>query len=544
MKETKRYIARFIVETNTPMAIGSGEKGLIVDRLIAIDANGLPYIPGTSLAGVIRHELSVSGITIDNLFGTHDTDNGQGSRINFSSAILLAEDGKTVLEGLHNLNFSEGYYSYFKRLPERDHVRITHKGSADTEGYGKFDEQLVQKGVRFVFEIEIEGTDSDQENWDRILSILHNPSFRIGAGTRKGFGQLNVIECKTRVFDLQKQLEQYLDTVSSLNKDTQEWTIWNNPKIDLHGKQYFHYKVSLEPENFYMFGAGIGDNDVDMAPKSEKYFEWSTGKPVLSTDKILIPATSIKGALSHRVAYHYNRLNNITVELNEVSFQKAPKEDILDSLKALEQLKVDIAKTESNLTIEDTSEIDRLVQSKSTLEASKNKINELTRKLREIDPVLLIETSHKWKNYQEELNAELSRVKRLNPNVAELNEAVRELFGYSKDSSKKDGLRGRIIFSDVYLDKKRDVVTEKIFDHVAIDRFTGGGINGALYQEKVINSSAFKLDLFVEKDAFKNELIKEAFENSLSDLVNGNLSLGGNTGKGHGSFMGKFQLVN
>ena len=35
--------------------------------------------------------------------------------------------------------------------------------------------------------------------------------------------------------------------------------------------------------------------------------------------------------------------------------------------------------------------------------------------------------------------------------------------------------------------------------------------------------------------------IKDAFESTLSDLVSGNLQLGGNTTKGHGAFTGNFQ---
>ena len=56
-QNTIRYIARFVVEAATPLAVGSGNKGLTIDRLVIKDANGLPFIPGTSLAGVVRHEL-------------------------------------------------------------------------------------------------------------------------------------------------------------------------------------------------------------------------------------------------------------------------------------------------------------------------------------------------------------------------------------------------------------------------------------------------------------------------------------------------------
>lgn len=42
-----RYIARFTVEAASALGVGSGNTGLVNDRLVARDANGLPYIPGT-----------------------------------------------------------------------------------------------------------------------------------------------------------------------------------------------------------------------------------------------------------------------------------------------------------------------------------------------------------------------------------------------------------------------------------------------------------------------------------------------------------------
>ena len=48
-KYTTRYVSRIVLEAKTPFAIGSGEKDLLTDALVAKDVNGLPYLPGTSL---------------------------------------------------------------------------------------------------------------------------------------------------------------------------------------------------------------------------------------------------------------------------------------------------------------------------------------------------------------------------------------------------------------------------------------------------------------------------------------------------------------
>ncbi|MBK6948993.1 MAG: hypothetical protein IPH16_13915 [Haliscomenobacter sp.] len=120
MKNTHKYLAYFVIEADTPFAVGSGEKGFTVDRLIARDALGLPYIPGSSLAGVLRHELDPKDDSeeVMKLFGFQAKETGQGSRINFSSAHLIGADGKMVIEGLQAIDLNSGYYSYFQKLPE------------------------------------------------------------------------------------------------------------------------------------------------------------------------------------------------------------------------------------------------------------------------------------------------------------------------------------------------------------------------------------------------------------------------------------------
>ena len=93
-----------------------------------------------------------------------------------------------------------------------------------------------------------------------------------------------------------------------------------------------------------------------------------------------------------------------------------------------------------------------------------------------------IEKLDDWISFKEELEIEvLDKGNSIAP-VGENNEAVKALFGYAKNSKQKiEGLRGRVIINDIYLshDEKKD----KIFNHVKIDRFTSGTIDGALFQE-------------------------------------------------------------
>lgn len=527
----KIYLARLVVEATTPLRAGSGEKGLLVDSLVAKDANGLPYIPGTSLAGVIRHEMEAelnNQSTTNALFGfqTKDAEKksiGQGSRIIFSDANLLADDGKHVHEGLEVIDFQEGYYQYLSphRLPERDHVRITHKGVAADSA--KYEEELVQRGVRFVFEIELHGTVEDKSDWDALLHFVHQDFFRVGAGTRKGFGQLQVKTCKVKVFDLAQNKEDvlaYLNKGSSLNSDLSDWENFQVNYKQSKRNHYIHYQISLEPEDFFLFGDGIGDEDTDSTPKTERYFIWNNGTPVLTEEQILVPATSVKGAIAHRVAFYYNNLTGVTIE-------KAGTIDVedlgltFDAVQEVQQVNIGVA-------INSLNEPSNSEQWENWELQIKN---------------LTIEQIPVWKDFLEKVHIETNLAKDgvKKPHVGEQNKATRTLFGYAKDED--EGARGKVIFSDVY--KKYDKAQQsKVLNHVRIDRFTGGGMDGALFQEKVATATdAFTLDLYVEDDALQDENVRLAFEKTLDDLTTGQLPLGGHTTKGHGIFTGQWEKL-
>jgi CRISPR/Cas system CSM-associated protein Csm3 (group 7 of RAMP superfamily) len=519
MKYNVRYIARITVESETPISVGSGEKGLLTDRLVAKDANGLPYIPGTSLTGVLRHSLSTENF-IDDIFGSSG-EKGTGSRLIVSSALLVGYDGKTVLEGLKNIDFNSSYYSFFDRLPERDHVRMTDKGAADSENHGKYDEQLVHKGTRFVFELELIGHQSDKENWLKLLQALASPVFRIGSGTRKGFGKLKIINdlSKFKNFNLtdNEELLAYLNKSSSLNDSIESWSTLNlNTGLTLNN--WTNYSLELKAKNFFLFGAGFGDEDADNKPKAEKYFDWSNGKPELvEKEFLLIPATSIKGIIAHRVAYHYNKEKGIQIGgTNEVS------------------LTTNFNLEEAIKKIDDEFNIETLSIPSNALEWNilEEKINNLS-----------IGILNDWTDFEEKIDLEVHDKGNSVMPVGENNEAIKALFGYAKNSDLyTEGLRGRVVIDDIYLSYKQE--TDKIFNHVKIDRFTNGTIDGALFQEK---TSQFKdyinIEIWVDNKAFEvDEAIKIAFENTLNDIISGNLQLGGNSTKGHGVFTGTLKI--
>jgi CRISPR/Cas system CSM-associated protein Csm3 (group 7 of RAMP superfamily) len=204
------------------------------------------------------------------------------------------------------------------------------------------------------------------------------------------------------------------------------------------------YKLSLQPEDFFLFGSGFGDHEVDMTPVKARKVEWSNGCGKLSDKMVLIPATSVKGALSHRVAFHWNKLNGYYAGNPEAK-------------------------------------------------------------------------------------------------VGKDNFAVKTLFGSEGEKDGEGQFRGNVIFSDII---EKRYVEDKILNHVAIDRFTGGAMEGALFSEKTTyvreKDKPFEMTLLVRKEVLdkKDKKVEQALEAALQDICKGMLPLGGGVNRGNGIFTG------
>ena len=447
---------RLTVEAATPLAVGTGKgSDILTDAPVAKDVNGLPYIPATSIAGVLRHAMGYAeDKTEDNPFGyisksDDNDDSGHGSDIIFTDAVMVGKDGK-ALDGIQNIEWDDKFYQPFHDLPIRQHVRIDDKGTA--ENNGKFDNEVVYKGTRFVFEIELMSDSDDKDSADKhitdTINRLRYCTLRIGGGTRKGYGKLKIIKCLQATFNLStpEDLEKYLKKSSSL---AEEWAGFTEISEigSLNDSKWTHYQLKLKPLDFFMFGSGMGDSDADNVYVSEyvvecgndniPYFNKQTDNP---QKRVLIPGSSVKGAIAHRTAYHYNKIKKRFAG------------------------KIPEAKVGCD------------------------------------------------------------------------NEAVAAIFGEKK--SDKTFTRGRILIDDVI--KGQAEPKSKPLFHNKIDQFTGGTMDGALFQEKVIydKGTEYTFDIYVENSALADDDIEKAFEQSLHDICTGLLPLGGITNRGNGIFTG------
>ena len=186
-----------------------------------------------------------------------------------------------------------------------------------------------------------------------------------------------------------------------------------------------------------------------MTPLCEPTVTWNENGTVdnFNAVKLVVPGSSVKGAISHRTAYHYNRRNESFADDPDVKF---------------------------------------------------------------------------------------------NEHTGANNAAVKALFGNAKNSKDEKHTpthAGRVLIDDVFM--PYDPADSKILNHVSIDRFTGGALDGALFDERVIGRKPVIIKLHVHKDALVDSKIKDAFEDTLKDIIQGRLPLGGGVMRGHGTFKGE-----
>lgn len=114
---------------------------------------------------------------------------------------------------------------------------------------------------------------------------------------------------------------------------------------------------------------------------------------------------------------------------------------------------------------------------------------------------------------------------------------VDALFGSLKEE--EGGTPGRLFFGDAW-----PAGVPSPVDHVSIDRFSGGPMDGCLFTEAPVLGVAFEVPLALdlrggEDLANENNVVLPALRAALQDLCRGRLALGGGAARGHGYMSGR-----
>jgi CRISPR/Cas system CSM-associated protein Csm3 (group 7 of RAMP superfamily) len=324
-----RDVARVTVELDTPVAIGSGRGGDLVDSLFVVDENDLPCLPGTSLAGVLRAAWhSAHGIgqenEADSPFGHQWKAEGRRSFVELSFGIIHGSDDRPVHPRLSPEEIERDEILRAARVPlVRQHVRINRLGTADAEEHGLYDHAVVAAGHRFTFEIQVLGAEFPGL-LDELLNMIAAGRIRLGAKTRSGLGGIVPVRLQRRRFDLRRSAdyEAYCRLPVGLHEPLPEGLLEDyEARPEEGGAGEVVATLCFRPVGTWLVGAGQPtENDEerwkdsgkypDMIPFTEARVVWEGGRGRWDAHAppLVVPASGIKGALRHRTAYHYNRL--------------------------------------------------------------------------------------------------------------------------------------------------------------------------------------------------------------------------------------------
>ena len=249
---------RIEYKTESPLTVGSGES-TYTDHDVAIDNNGFPVIPATSLAGVMRSFFEKGKAT--EIFGSIEIgeDKKNDSRIRVYDAECVSDEN--------------GFY-----IANRDSVKLKEKVAADG---AKFDMQAVETGAVFVSYVELLDA-SYAEDIEGFFTAVNSGEVRFGAKTTRGYGQMSVSVKKK---DL-NTVDEWLDFNMF---DDAEWDGTNKMELNKPSNSKISLRIKLKSKS----GISIREYSTDVNQADYKTLTLKNETPV-------IPGTSWAGVFRSR----------------------------------------------------------------------------------------------------------------------------------------------------------------------------------------------------------------------------------------------------
>jgi CRISPR/Cas system CSM-associated protein Csm3 (group 7 of RAMP superfamily) len=296
--------AQVTIETLSPLAIMTGFGEGAFDTQILRDWNELPYIPATSIIGVIRSLARKKASDVDTLFGFQNADDGQISKVSATNAVVHDSSNKPVSG--YDVQQEDPVLNLLAQSQPviRDYVKINDNGVASDTG--KFDKAMLPKGTRFSFYFSYWNESKDTQEFEGLLSLFFRPEFRLGSGALAGNGQVKVVSCDYDIWDLTTNPQQYINHRLGQSELSQPYL--DTSKDDFSSP----IKLKLTMDNYWRFGQGEQsfvtdvEKTADALMYSESIIAWQEHKAsVIVNQHVVLPGTAIKGALRHRIKYHY-----------------------------------------------------------------------------------------------------------------------------------------------------------------------------------------------------------------------------------------------
>lgn len=344
------------LELLSPLLIGTGKRESDVDICIIRDDLGNPFIPATSIAGVLRHRYDEK---ITSFGGGKKEDYDMQKRYFWGGC--YTDSDKTQKSSQSALIIDDTILlkdaKYETRV--RDGVGINPKtGTAEPEK--KYDYEILEPGAVFQFICEV--TVRKEFDKDYFLAVLGwiahemtSPDFALGAMTGKGFGRIKLNDWKIYDYDFADK------------RNVMAWLISDN-SVEIYDQLN---PVSLE--DFTTEEKSLFSIQAVFKVNTSLIVKDYTGDPhgpdavhITSKNRPVLPGTSVRGALrarSERIVRVLDAQNDDlikqlfgwvddqknTVKSDAESAQMQKKKEGKSPVKAAHRGKITVEETEINM---------------------------------------------------------------------------------------------------------------------------------------------------------------------------------------------------
>ena len=282
----------------SPLSIGNG-KNEKTDQDIVLNSRGIPYIPGSAVAGVFRDACKkvMGDEWTQRYFGSirdNGNDNGNES---------ITESQFRVYDACIQ---SEEYF-----VSRRDGVAL------DDYKYGipgaKFDREILESGIIFrtFIERDMDTNESEEKDaFNKLAEVLYNIPIFFGSKISRGYGRVGNFKIFKKEFSFDtKQGSGWLDfdmyTYDWLKKSSE---ISKSDKVFLENK-----KITLE----LALQGGISvrqytteiKEDVEQVPDMKQLIVRQKNETGKLEEVPVIPGTTWAGAIGHRMKLFYPNLS-------------------------------------------------------------------------------------------------------------------------------------------------------------------------------------------------------------------------------------------
>ena len=202
MPEFYRKYYRVDLTLRSPLCIGSGENEN-TDKDVIVDGGGTPFIPATSLAGVIRSCIcrKHGRAAANRIFGFIPASKEENERAKNRDEDYVERKSRIIVY--------DAVLQMAKEQPcfitSRDMVALENRVAADG---AKFDMEAVEPGAQFTAYLELLTEDSCVDVYlEEALSAINAGVLRLGSKTTRGYGEVS-LRVRTALFtDIDAWLE-------------------------------------------------------------------------------------------------------------------------------------------------------------------------------------------------------------------------------------------------------------------------------------------------------------------------------------------------